>query len=429
MGAKIRRRMLSLVLLLAGIQAAYPQSSFPQNLSNSNKYWKGLVTFLAAPRPTELGKQWSRLSNQSLSTTEVRFLQDVLNLAKYQIADLLKEEKQFLLKYGHLAIYLSGMNPTAADNFDRAGIWMLTYPDARRYGLVVNEQIDERRDIPKSTLAAKALFRDLKRRHGANAEVMFALGAAGWARSSKDLIDAVGEHLKALRLILKSYHGGKNFSTKKTWLLQSFEGEISIDILTSQLQLDSLELRRMNPILVGWRIPRGTHVLLPSVVDGRRLVSETKTMEVLHKKKLANIVSRVKRNIPSPLTQKEIIYRVKAGDVLGRIAEYYGVRVSKIKQWNNLRSDHIAINQKLTIIYPKGKKVPRKAISKKTPKSKVKPIAEEVGKFTIYEVQKGDTLWAICQKLADIEPEDIMSWNGIGEDIRIGQKLKIKTRN
>lgn len=45
----------------------------------------------------------------------------------------------------------------------------------------------------------------------------------------------------------------------------------------------------------------------------------------------------------------EKIYRVKSGDVLGKIARRYKVTVRQLKQWNNLRSDRINIGQRLKI--------------------------------------------------------------------------------
>jgi membrane-bound lytic murein transglycosylase D len=43
------------------------------------------------------------------------------------------------------------------------------------------------------------------------------------------------------------------------------------------------------------------------------------------------------------------IYRVKKGDVLGRIAQRHHVTVSQLKKWNNLRGDFIREGQKLKI--------------------------------------------------------------------------------
>ena len=51
-------------------------------------------------------------------------------------------------------------------------------------------------------------------------------------------------------------------------------------------------------------------------------------------------------------TDKRTTYRVKSGDYLGKIAKKFGVGVSKIKRWNNMRSTKLKIGQRL-YIYPK----------------------------------------------------------------------------
>jgi len=62
-----------------------------------------------------------------------------------------------------------------------------------------------------------------------------------------------------------------------------------------------------------------------------------------------------KREKPLPKVlnaSSQIRYRVRSGDYLGKIASKYGVRVSQIKKWNNMRSDRLKIGQRLTI-YPR----------------------------------------------------------------------------
>ena len=423
------RRIVLLVPLLAGSQVAYPQNSFPGNLHNSSLYWGHLMSFPETSQPDELAKQWNQISHHALLKAEIVALENVLNLTHHMISQLKKEEKQFLLRYQYLAIYLSAMNPASTGLFDRSGIWMLSYPDATRYGLAVNQWVDERRDIEKSTQAARLLFKDLRKRHGANAEAMFVLGVAGWKKTSKDITNVIGENLTALRLVSKNFRGGQFHPTPSGWVAQEFDGQVNIDVLTLAHGLDNLQFQQMNPTLIGGIIPKGTIVRLPKIIDGHRIVADSKLEESVKTKRLDSMVNRIKNDIPSPSTHKVITHKVKPGDVLGRIAEHYGVRVSKIKKWNNLRSDRIDINQKLTIYYSNGRKIPSKTIAQKTPKPEVKLLAKEVGKFTIYEVQHGDTLWGISKKYTGVKPEDIMGWNAIGEDLSIGQKLKIKTLN
>ena len=42
-------------------------------------------------------------------------------------------------------------------------------------------------------------------------------------------------------------------------------------------------------------------------------------------------------------TEDKVRYRVRKGDYLGKIAEKYGVGVSSIRRWNNMRSNNLRI--------------------------------------------------------------------------------------
>ncbi len=53
--------------------------------------------------------------------------------------------------------------------------------------------------------------------------------------------------------------------------------------------------------------------------------------------------------IPVSSKPKSITYQVQRGDFLGKIADKYGVSVADIRKANNLRSDSLAVGQKLTI--------------------------------------------------------------------------------
>ena len=62
-----------------------------------------------------------------------------------------------------------------------------------------------------------------------------------------------------------------------------------------------------------------------------------------------------KREKPLPdlySIDSKLVYKVKYGEFLGKIARKFGVKVSDIKRWNNLKNDNIRENQKL-IILPK----------------------------------------------------------------------------
>lgn len=71
-----------------------------------------------------------------------------------------------------------------------------------------------------------------------------------------------------------------------------------------------------------------------------------------------DISIKAKPRAPKPVVKagaNDVVYTVKAGDVLGGIAIRHGVSVADIKKANNLKKDTIFVGQKLTIPGAKGK--------------------------------------------------------------------------
>ena len=130
---------------------------------------------------------------------------------------------------------------------------------------------------------------------------------------------------------------------------------------------------------------------------------------------------------------ERIVYKVKSGDYLGKIASKYRVSVTQIKRWNNLKSNDIRIGQKL-IIY-RGGKVTTSASSSQSSASTSKPTTSTTAAkvqtvdpnadYTIYTVQSGDSLYLIAKRFPGVSAQNIMDFNGVGSNIKPGMKLKI----
>ena len=96
-------------------------------------------------------------------------------------------------------------------------------------------------------------------------------------------------------------------------------------------------------------------------------------------------------------------YIVKKGDSLYSIANKYNTSIEDIKKQNNLTSNILQIGQKLTI------------------PTTIKPD------YTVYTVQKGDSLWSIANKYG-ISINDIIQENNLGTTmLNIGQQILIPT--
>jgi membrane-bound lytic murein transglycosylase D len=66
----------------------------------------------------------------------------------------------------YLAMAESGFNPQAHSTAEAVGIWQLVPDTGRRYGLQIDDTVDERRDAEKATDAALSYLSDLYKRFG-----------------------------------------------------------------------------------------------------------------------------------------------------------------------------------------------------------------------------------------------------------------------
>lgn len=86
----------------------------------------------------------------------------------------------------YLACIESTLNPRAYSPAKAAGIWQFISSTAKQYGLEVNDYVDERYNIEKSTAAACRFLKSLKAKYG-NWESVAAAYNTGPARVSKEL--------------------------------------------------------------------------------------------------------------------------------------------------------------------------------------------------------------------------------------------------
>ncbi|MBN8193780.1 LysM peptidoglycan-binding domain-containing protein [Bacillus sp. NTK074B] len=112
--------------------------------------------------------------------------------------------------------------------------------------------------------------------------------------------------------------------------------------------------------------------------------------------------------VSAPSSSSTKTYTVRSGDYLSKIGAKFDVYVSELKSWNNLKSDMIYPGQTL-IVSSGGTTTPPPTTGSST-----------------YTVQSGDTLSHIAYRY-DVSVSDIMSWNNLSSStIYVGQKLSVK---
>jgi len=129
-------------------------------------------------------------------------------------------------------------------------------------------------------------------------------------------------------------------------------------------------------------------------------------------------------------TPKGIIYKVKKGDSLAKIAKKFRVSVNALKKWNKIKG-YIYPNQRI-IIYKKVKfkNLGKSVVVKRNIeylKKKVKK-RKPTYKYIYYRVKKGDSLLKIAKRFG-VSVKQLKNWNKLNNNIiRIGQKITIVKR-
>jgi len=296
-----------------------------------------------------------------------RFQRHLLNGAKYQ-----KVVRQIFREHGlpedlyYVGLIESGYNSRIHSRAGAAGPWQFMKGTARRYGLIVNSQIDERYNLVKATHGAAQYFKDLYNIFGS-----WELALCAYNKGEYGIIRAIRKgntrdyrELVAKKLIPKetSYYIPKiaaarrleknsrknGFRRGKASKILSTSGLVKVKKSFSQKSLAAKvgitlkEFKHLNPDLKHRMIKvrrKGLSILLPHSKHG--LVARYRPS-----RKVAAQLSKQKTQ--SRKSTKS--YRVRKGDNLIRIARKFKTTVRNIKSANNLRSDKIRYGQKLKII-------------------------------------------------------------------------------
>lgn len=86
-------------------------------------------------------------------------------------------DKKLPIELAYISMLESGFNPKALSHAGARGLWQFMPATGRRYGLTVNNKIDERCDPEKATYAAAEYFKDLIAEFGGRSSIMLAMAA------------------------------------------------------------------------------------------------------------------------------------------------------------------------------------------------------------------------------------------------------------
>jgi hypothetical protein len=265
------------------------------------------------------------------------------------------------LKY--VAIAESALRPHAGSKKGAIGFWQFMKSTGQKYGLVINERIDERRNIFAST---EAVIRCLKHLHETFGS--WTLAAAAYNMGEDGLMAEIGEQgnnnyyhlylpLETQRFLFRILSVKLIFFDPERYGFHLSQEDYYPPMRFDRVQVDCFQdtplriiaqaantyfkvIKDLNPEIRGHYLPEGSRAIL--IPEGA-----SKDFHARYQHLLKNWLA----------DQKERIYVVKKGDNLSSIADRFGVPLVGIIFWNRLDPSKPIHPGDELIIYRRGPKI------------------------------------------------------------------------
>ncbi|MFN4082423.1 MAG: LysM peptidoglycan-binding domain-containing protein [Bacteroidia bacterium] len=315
------------------------------------------------------------------------------------------------LKY--LAANASQFDATATNSTGATGIWLMAYPVSKMYKLKVTTYVDERRDIIKSSAVAAQHFKDLNSIYKTWPLSIAAYGCspvmlnkcirmAGNSLYFWDLYNVMPTYCRdllpktiATAYVLNFYkeHGIK--IKENEWIPETTDSVLvtkltSFQQISTALNIPIEDLRMLNPVFKKDVIPFNPNGYLINLPKGRAkdfyLVKDSIfksepdvpiSVDPIEIKKdnTRNQNTGINPNDDEVKKGKQtsktvVMYKVKKGDNLGKIADWFDTTQPEIKRLNKLKSNNVNLGQVLKIEVPSNKKAFYQRINSMTARQK-----------------------------------------------------------
>ena len=262
----------------------------------------------------------------------------------------------------------SGYNPLAVSRVGAKGMWQFMAETARRYGLRVDQWVDERLDPEKSTNAALSYLRDLHALFGSwqlaqaaynagEVKVMRAIKAARsndfWVLARTNLLRReTKEFVPQIHAAAMIGREPERYGFDPTGTPAALVDRVSVPASTDLRRLSSVTglsaeaLRDLNPVLLRGVTPPGQPFDL-KVPDGARS-AVTAALTSPSRVATTTASTHVAHN-------KSETHVVRPRDTVSSIARRYGISVRDVVKWNGLEAQNrIKTGDRLRIADARG---------------------------------------------------------------------------
>ncbi len=284
------------------------------------------------------------------------------------------------LELKYLPIIESALNTTIVSRMGAAGLWQFMIGTGRMYGLEINSLVDERLDPVKATYAAARFLKDLYSIYGdwnlviaayncGPGNVNKAIRRSGGKRDYWAIYPYLPRETRGYVPIFIAANYAMHYATHHNLCKADVHMPVITDtvVVNERVHLQQIsdvlnipiqQVRLMNPQYRKDIIPgniKPYSVCLPlnyanSFIDNYANVVSYKADSLIYNRRSEIEILQSAAPVSPGGSGRVIYHKVKKGQNLGYIANKYGVSLTKLKKWNNIRGSKINIGQRIKII-------------------------------------------------------------------------------
>ncbi len=358
-------------------------------------------------------------------------------LKKFSLPDELK----------YLSIIESGLNPRAISRAGAAGLWQFVPSTGRMYRLRQDWYVDERFDPYKATEAACKYLKELYNYfddwelalaayNSGPGRVRRAIRRSGYKKEFWEIYRYLPRETRSYIPQYVAILYALNHAEEHNLFIEEPNYHMAYDTIivnqyfhiptfADQVNVCVDEMEILNPQIKHKALPENVKnfaLKVPIDIKDRIVAERTFLYDTAGKVGKKELEYMARNSVGSTYGRDRRVHRVRSGDVLGKIAMRYHVRVSDIRKWNRLRGNLIRVGQRLNIwvlpSYHHGIKA--------QPVARTVQVPVNLNGKKVHYVQSGDTLWDISRKYEGLTIDKIKQLNNLkNSSIKPGQPLVI----
>ncbi len=299
--------------------------------------------------------------SQMLSDTEYYF----------PIIEPILDSYNIPLELKYLPVIESRFNPTAKSPVGARGMWQIMFNTAKEYDLIISSYVDDRMDVLKSTKAACEYFLESNARfndwttsiasyNAGKYGVLKAIKRSGGKKNyweyrpflPKETREYVPKLIAAIYIMNYASEYGIYPKTENNIFDEEIDTihikrQLSFKNLATLIDLNIEKIEELNP---SYKIG-----VVPNVKDRDfyiHLPIEKIEYFIMNRDTIYKKLDEIEKNTNYPNYEemvKKIIYKIKPGDSMGKIAEKFNCRIKDIMLWNGMKKTTIIAGKSLKI--------------------------------------------------------------------------------